>query len=75
MFVEWLRISTSVPYSIKRQGLDMESKGRLTGRLLAAGRALTGVSQSELATTAGIPLDILRRLEFSAAAWIPEDEF
>ena len=43
--------------------------GRLTGRLLAAGRALTGVSQNELATAAGVPLE-----ESSGAAWIPDNE-
>ena len=52
----------------------MNSKGRLTGRLVAAGRALTGVSQSELATAAGIPLEMFRLLESSGAAWIPDDE-
>lgn len=52
----------------------MNSTHRLTGRLVAAGRALTGVSQSELATAAGIPLEILRPLESSGAAWIPDNE-
>jgi hypothetical protein len=36
----------------------MNSTGRLTGRLVAAGRALMGVSQSELATAAEIPLEM-----------------
>ena len=48
--------------------------GRLTGRLLAAGRALTGVSQNDLATAAGISLDVVRGLESSGAAWIPDNE-
>ena len=51
----------------------MDSKGRLTGRLVAAGRALTGISESELASAAGIPLEMLRLLESSGAAWIPDD--
>ena len=51
----------------------MNSKGRLTGRVVAAGRALTGVSQRELAAAAEIPLEKLRLLESSGAAWIPED--
>jgi hypothetical protein len=50
------------------------SPGQVTGRLVAAGRVLTGVSQSELATTAGIPLETLRLLESSDAAWLPENE-
>ena len=35
---------------------------------------MTGVSQSELATAGGIPLDMLCIWETSGAAWIPEDE-
>ena len=52
----------------------MNSTGRLTGRLIAAARGLTGVSQSELATASGISLETLRLLESSGAAWIPDDE-
>lgn len=52
----------------------MNSTGRLTGRLVAAARALTGVSQNELATNSGIPLEMFRLLESSGAAWIPDDE-
>ena len=52
----------------------MHSTSRLTGRLVAAARALTGVSQGELATNSGIPLEMLRLLESSGAAWIPDDE-
>ena len=47
---------------------------QLTGRLVAAGRALTGVSQSDLATAAGLPLEVFRVLESSGAAWIPSDK-
>jgi hypothetical protein len=50
----------------------MNSRGRLTGRLIAAGRALTGVSQNELAAAAEIPPEMLRLLESSGAARIPE---
>lgn len=48
--------------------------GGLTGRLVAAGRALTGIGQNELASASGIPLEKLRLLEASAAAWIPDEE-
>ena len=51
----------------------MKTTMRLTGRLVAAGRALTGVSQSDLANAAGISLDMLQVLESSGAAWIPDD--
>jgi hypothetical protein len=52
----------------------MNSMVRLTGRMVAAGRALTGISQSELATAARIPLEMLRLIEASGAAWIADDE-
>lgn len=52
----------------------MHSTDRLTERLVAAGRALTGVSQSELATAAGVPVETLALLEAGGAAWIPENE-
>ena len=52
----------------------MGATSRLTGRLIAAGRALTGVGQSELASTAHIPLEKLRHLEASGSAWMSEDE-
>lgn len=48
--------------------------GRMTGRLVAAGRALTGISQSELAAAAGIPPNMLHLLESNGAAWIPDNE-
>jgi transcriptional regulator with XRE-family HTH domain len=52
----------------------MNSTARLTGRLVAAARALTGISQSELAIGSGISLEMLRLLESSGAAWVPDDE-
>src|SRR5688500_16582120 len=52
----------------------MKSTLPLTGRLVAAGRALTGISQSDLANAAGLPLEVLHVLESSGAAWIPSDK-
>jgi len=52
----------------------MNSTVPLTGRLVAAARALTAVSQSELATASGISPETLRLLESSGAAWIADDE-
>lgn len=52
----------------------MNSTSRLTGRLVAAGRALTGISQDDLSAAAGIPMEAYLRLEASSAAWIPDDE-
>ena len=54
--------------------MDMDPTQRLTGRLIAAGRALTGVGQRELATAAGISLERLQLLEASGAAWIGGEE-
>ena len=34
---------------------------------------MTGISESELASAAEIPLEMLRILESSGAAWIPDD--
>lgn len=48
--------------------------GLLTVRLVAAGDALTGTSQSELATAAGMPVDVLRLLESSGSAGIADDQ-
>ncbi len=52
----------------------MDSTSRLSGRLVAAGRALTGISQHDLAAAAGIPIDAYLLLESSSAAWIPDGE-
>ena len=52
----------------------MSSTRRLTGRLVASARALTGISQSELAAASGIPLEMMPHLESSGAAWLPDDE-
>ncbi len=59
---------------LRRRGRDMKPTQALTGRLVAAGRALTGVSQRELANAAGMPLEAFHVLEASGAAWIPPDK-
>jgi hypothetical protein len=45
---------------------------KLTGRLLAAGRALAGISHAELATASRTPLDTVLLLEASGSAWVPD---
>ena len=52
----------------------MNFSGQLTGRLVAAARALTGIGQNELATASGIPLETLNLLESNGAAWISDHE-
>ena len=52
----------------------MAGNGRITGRLVAAARALTGVSQAVLAGAAGIPLERLKLAESSGSAWLSEGD-
>lgn len=46
----------------------MSDKTKMSGRLIAAARALTGVSQADFAAAAGLPLETLRLLERSGGA-------
>jgi hypothetical protein len=43
---------------------------QLTGRLLAVGRALAGISHADLATASGTPLETVQFLEANGAAFI-----
>jgi len=45
---------------------------QLSGRLLAAGRALAGISSSDLAKAAGLEIDRLQYFEADGAAWLPD---
>jgi hypothetical protein len=44
---------------------------KLTGRLLAAGRALAGIGHTDLATASGTPLDTVLRFEANGSASVP----
>lgn len=44
---------------------------KITGRLIAAARALVGVPQADFAAAASLPLTDLQRLEAAGSAWIP----
>lgn len=44
---------------------------KVTGRLIAAARALAGVSQAEFAASAGLTVEDLQHLEAGGSAWIP----
>ena len=46
------------------------SKIRMTGRLIAAARALTGVSPDDFAAAAGLPAERLRSMESKGSAWL-----
>lgn len=47
---------------------------KLSGRLLAAGRALAGISGVDLANAAGLDIRRLQFLEAGGAAWLPKVE-
>ncbi len=49
-------------------------KLQLSGRLVAAARALTGISHDDLAGKSGIGAEAIRTLESSDAAWLPPEE-
>jgi len=47
---------------------------RLSGRLIAAARALAGVSQADFAAAAGLPVETLRFIEAGGSAWLQSKE-
>jgi hypothetical protein len=53
---------------------EMADNNRLTGRLVAAARALTGVGQTDLAGVTGISLARLKLAESSGSAWLSEGD-
>ena len=53
----------------------MGSNVKITGRIIAAGRALAGIGQEDFADIAGIPIEKLALLEASGSAWLqPKDD-
>jgi transcriptional regulator with XRE-family HTH domain len=46
---------------------------RISGRLIAAARALVGVSQEDFAAACGLDVNSLGRLEASGSAWVSSD--
>lgn len=47
--------------------------GEISGRLIAAARALTGVSQADFAHAAGLPLERIGFLEAAGSAFLKSD--
>lgn len=47
---------------------------RMSGRVIAAARALAGVSQADFAAACGLDVDTLRRLEAGGSALVGSDE-
>lgn len=52
----------------------MSGMTRVTGRLIAAARALAGVSQADFAAACGLAVDTLCRLEAAGSAWVRSAE-
>lgn len=52
----------------------MSQENQITGRQIAAARALAGVSRADLAARAGVSLDTLRRMEASGSAFPAADD-
>lgn len=48
----------------------MSSPLRISGRVIAAGRSLAGISQASFADAAGLDVDILCRIEAGGSAWV-----
>jgi transcriptional regulator with XRE-family HTH domain len=48
----------------------MSDSFQVTGRLIAAARALTSISQTDFAAAAGVSVDTLRRLEASGSSFL-----
>ena len=51
----------------------MNAKVQMSGRLIAAARALTGISLADFAAAAGISVEALRLIEANGSAWIPSE--
>ena len=52
----------------------MEKVIPISGRVVAAGRVLAGISRQDFAEVAGISVARLRRLEGSGSAWVSSEE-
>lgn len=48
----------------------MRSAARISGRLIAAARALVGVSSDDFAAARDLPVEMLTRLEVGGSAWV-----
>lgn len=51
----------------------MSNSLQMTGRVIAAARALIGVSQADFAAAASLPVESLRLIEASGSAWLQSD--
>jgi hypothetical protein len=51
----------------------MTGKTQSSGRLIAAARGLTGISQAEFAAAAGLPVEELCLMEAGGSAWLSSE--
>ena len=51
----------------------MKGKIQMTGRLVSAARALTGVSQEDFAAAAGLDVEALYLMEAGGSAWLSSE--
>jgi transcriptional regulator with XRE-family HTH domain len=52
----------------------MSLRLQISGRLIAAGRALTGISQEDFAAASGLSVETLRFMEAGGSAWITPEQ-
>lgn len=52
----------------------MRDNTQITGRLIAAARALTGISQADFASAAGLPVERMCLIEGSGSAWVQSEQ-
>lgn len=48
----------------------MRGSSRITGRLVAAARALTGISRADFGAAAGLSIEALTLIEATGSAWV-----
>jgi transcriptional regulator with XRE-family HTH domain len=53
--------------------LQVDTKSQITGRLIAAARALAEISRTDLAAASGVPVETLARMESSGSACLQSE--
>lgn len=55
---------------VDNQHSSTKADVRISGRLIAAARALVGVSAADLAAACGLPVEAMTHLESAGSAWV-----
>src|SRR5690606_14589934 len=53
-----------------RRTMQTNDRPLISGRVVAAARALVGVSRADFAAAAGLSVDVMRRIESAGSAWV-----